>query len=84
MIRTINYSLFSGFSFGQDDEDKDEREALEDEIEIPSLKQKQQQDFDSRGRRPSHFYGHVTKGGGVKSDANKGILTTKIRPPKPK
>ncbi|KAJ7337078.1 regulator of G-protein signaling [Desmophyllum pertusum] len=75
----------SGFSLGQDDEDKDEREAHEENFQIPSLKEKESAENNgARGRRASHFYGHVTKQGEDTSEGNKKNGGTKIRPPKPR
>ena len=76
--------MFSGFSFGQDDEDNDEREAYEDNIKILSLKEKEKENLDMRDRRASHFYGHLSKRGGDASDGNTENMGIKIRPPKPR
>lgn len=75
-----------GFSLGQDDEDKDEREARDDDIEIPSLKdyEREMEILNARGRRASHFYGHVTRQGDDTSEGNKKLAGVKIRPPKPR
>ena len=74
--------MFSGFSFVEDDDDKDEeREALEENIKIPSLKETEQE---VRERRASHYYGYVTKQGDDTLDGNKAKMETKIRPPKPR
>lgn len=74
--------LFSAFSFGQDDEDKDEeREALEEKIEIPRLKDEEPEVFVRRG---SHYYGYATKQGEDAFGGNKANTQAKIRPPKPK
>lgn len=78
------FFLFSGFSLGQDDEDKDEREAFEENITIPNLKKVEQESFERRGRRASHFYGHMTKRGDETLDGNRTNMGTKIRPPKPR
>lgn len=80
-----NCCPFSGFSLDQDDEDKDEREAHEENFQIPSLKEKESAENNgARGRRASHFYGHVTKQGEDTSEGNKKNGGTKIRPPKPR
>lgn len=74
--------MFSGFSFGQDDEDKDEeREALEEKIEIPRLKDEEPEAFERRG---SHYYGYATKQDQDSFGGNKANTEPKIRPPKPK
>ena len=75
-----------GFSLGQDDEDKEEREALDDEFEIPSLKdhERETEVLYAKERRASHFYGHLTKQGEDESESNRKMTGIKIRPPKPR
>lgn len=77
--------LFLGFSFGQEEEDKDELEAREENFQIPSLKDQQEmENYGSRNRRASHFYGQVTREGGETSEGKGKNMGNKIRPPKPR
>ena len=81
-----NCCLPSGFSLGQGDEDEDESEAVGNDFVIPSLRdyEKEKEILNARSKRPSHFYGHVTRQDDDASEGNKKLTGIKMRPPKPR
>lgn len=81
-----NCCLPSGFSLAQGDEDEDEREAVGNDFVIPSLRdyEKEKEILHARSKRPTHFYGHVTRQDDDASEGNKKRTGIKMRPPKPR
>ena len=81
-----NCCLPSGFSLGQGDEDEDESDAVGNDFVIPSLRdyEKEKEILNARSKRPSHFYGHVTRQDDDASEGNKKLTGIKMRPPKPR
>ena len=86
IAQITNCCLPSGFSLGQGDEDEDESEAVDNDFVIPSLRdyEKEKEIMNARRKRPSHFYGHVTRQGDDASEGNKKLTGIKMRPPKPR
>ncbi|XP_068697043.1 regulator of G-protein signaling protein-like [Montipora foliosa] len=75
-----------GISLGQDDEDKEEVEALNEEFKIPSLRDhvKALEELNAKKRRMSHFYGQASNHGEETPEAKKKTTSTKMRTPKPR